>query len=150
MNLSQINNLIKQTQQQIERGRQTVDQVKSTASQVNNVVTEVTQALGPIKDIVNEIESVVEQVQRSPLNPTTLAQLGAAIMALHAAHQAGRPGIMGALSAYNKAIIAFVMSALIIIEAWTGYNPGITESSLVTILAILTPILVWLFPNYPK
>jgi len=67
------------------------------------------------------------------------------------------PDVVGVLvskespvGAYNKAIVAFVMSALIIVETWTGFNIGVTEGTLVTILGIITPILVYLFPNYPR
>jgi len=67
------------------------------------------------------------------------------------------PDVVGVLvskespvGAYNKAIVAFIMSALIIVETWTGFNLGVTEGTLVTILGVLTPILVYLFPNYPK
>lgn len=54
------------------------------------------------------------------------------------------------VGAFNKAIVALVMSALIIIETLTGINIGLTEGTLVTILSVLTPVLVWLIPNYPK
>jgi len=67
------------------------------------------------------------------------------------------PDVVGVLvskespvGAFNKAIVALVMSALIIIETLTGFNIGLTEGTLVTILGVLTPILVWLIPNYPK
>jgi ABC-type transporter Mla subunit MlaD len=150
LNLNQINNLIKQVQTQVERGRQTVDQVKSVTNQVNTAISEVKQVIEPAKDAIKQVEQIITGVTKDPLNSGLLRQLSLSLAALHAIHQAGRPGLMGELSAYNKAIIAFVMSALVIVEVWTGYSPGITEGTLVTILAVLTPILVWLFPNYPR
>lgn len=50
----------------------------------------------------------------------------------------------------NKAIAAFILAGLTIIELWTGWGaPGITEEWIITVLALLTPIIVWLVPNWP-
>ena len=57
---------------------------------------------------------------------------------------------MDALTPYAKAIVATIMALLLIIEVWTGWKSDfITEEGLVTTLAVLTPILVWLIPNRP-
>jgi hypothetical protein len=49
----------------------------------------------------------------------------------------------------NKAIIAAVLAVLTLIEVWTGWKSGITEEYLLTVFAVLTPILVYLVPNKP-
>jgi len=50
---------------------------------------------------------------------------------------------------YNKAWIALFMSALIILEEWTGWSglSGLTEQGITIILSLITPIVVWLTPN---
>lgn len=48
---------------------------------------------------------------------------------------------------YNKAWVALLVAALIIIEDWTGWKSGITEEWIITILAVISPIVVWLIPN---
>ena len=51
---------------------------------------------------------------------------------------------------FNKAIVALVMAILVIIEQLWGFHiAGISEQWLTMLLAILTPILVWLVPNHP-
>lgn len=55
---------------------------------------------------------------------------------------------MDALAPYAKAIVAAIMAALLIIEAWTGWKSELlTEEWVITILGILTPIIVFLVPN---
>lgn len=49
----------------------------------------------------------------------------------------------------NKAIIAAILSILTLIEVWSGWQSGITEDYLITLFAVLTPILVWFIPNKP-
>jgi hypothetical protein len=49
----------------------------------------------------------------------------------------------------NKAIIAAILSILTLIEVWSGWSSGITEEYLITVFAVLTPILVWAIPNKP-
>lgn len=51
------------------------------------------------------------------------------------------------MSAFNKAIVAVVMAVLTLVEVWGGWHFGISEDWVVSLLAILTPILVWLVPN---
>jgi hypothetical protein len=50
---------------------------------------------------------------------------------------------------YNKAWVALIMSALIIIEEWTGWSglAGLTEQGITIILSLITPLLVWITPN---
>jgi hypothetical protein len=51
---------------------------------------------------------------------------------------------------FNKAIIALAMAILVIIDQLWGIRLGaITEESVTIILAVLTPVLVWLVPNWP-
>jgi hypothetical protein len=49
----------------------------------------------------------------------------------------------------DKAIVAAIMSILALIEIAFGFNVGhdLTEEWLLGLIAILTPILVWLVPN---
>ena len=47
----------------------------------------------------------------------------------------------------QKALVALVLSALTIVELLTGWKSGVTEDWLIGLLAILSPILVWLVPN---
>lgn len=48
---------------------------------------------------------------------------------------------------YNKAWIALIMAFLTILEQWLGWTFGLSEDAVVGILALLTPVLVWLVPN---
>lgn len=51
---------------------------------------------------------------------------------------------------FNKAIVALVMAALVIIEQIWGIKIGsISEETITIVLAVLTPILVWAVPNWP-
>lgn len=50
---------------------------------------------------------------------------------------------------HQKAIVAVIMAALLIIDAWFGTHWA-SESVVQTILAVLTPIFVWLIPNRQK
>lgn len=51
-------------------------------------------------------------------------------------------------SEFNKALVALIMSALIVVELILGIQiPGISEDWIIATIAILTPILVWLVPN---
>ena len=47
----------------------------------------------------------------------------------------------------QKAIVALIIAALQIIELITGWSSGITEQYLLMVLAVLSPILVWVVPN---
>lgn len=51
---------------------------------------------------------------------------------------------------FDKALVALVMSVLSILNMWFGIDIsslGITPESLSVILAALTPVFVWFFPN---
>ena len=54
----------------------------------------------------------------------------------------------------NKAIVAAVMAILVVIDQVWGIGFGaITEEWITVLLAILTPVFVWLIPNskeHPK
>jgi hypothetical protein len=54
--------------------------------------------------------------------------------------------------AFNKAWVSLIMSALILIEAWTEWSipEGINEQWIITVLTLLTPIIVWAVPNYRR
>lgn len=47
----------------------------------------------------------------------------------------------------NKAIAAAIMSLLTLLELYFGFKSGITEEWLLALIAILTPIIVWIIPN---
>lgn len=50
----------------------------------------------------------------------------------------------------HKAIAAFIVSALALVEIFTGWqNDTITETWILTVLMVLNPVLVWLIPNLP-
>lgn len=50
---------------------------------------------------------------------------------------------------HSKSIVAGIMAILIILDQATGWSPGgwLTAEWLTSLLAILTPALVWWFPN---
>ena len=55
---------------------------------------------------------------------------------------------METLQQYNKAIVAAVMAGLLIIETFFGWKSDLlNEQSVITILAVLTPVLVFFIPN---
>jgi len=48
----------------------------------------------------------------------------------------------------DKALVALVMSLLVLAEWLIGWSPaGVSEETVTTIISLLTPILVWLVPN---
>ncbi len=47
----------------------------------------------------------------------------------------------------DKALIALVMAAIYILNTFFGFHLGINEMTLNTIVAVITPILVYLIPN---
>lgn len=50
--------------------------------------------------------------------------------------------------AYNKALVSLIMSILLILDEWFGVSfPGLSEQWIITLLAVLSPILVWMTPN---
>ena len=54
------------------------------------------------------------------------------------------------MTEYNKAWTALVMAVLMLLELYLGVRilPGVSEDAVLSILAIATPILVWLVPNW--
>lgn len=49
---------------------------------------------------------------------------------------------------YSKALVALIMAILMILEEWFGISfPGLSEQWVITLLALITPILVWVTPN---
>jgi hypothetical protein len=50
---------------------------------------------------------------------------------------------------YNKAWVALVMAILELIELYTQWTFGLTAEWVEGLIALLTPIFVWLVPNRP-
>lgn len=50
-------------------------------------------------------------------------------------------------SQHNKAIVSLIMSILLLLEVFWGVDHGLNEMVVVTLVAIASPILVWLIPN---
>jgi hypothetical protein len=49
---------------------------------------------------------------------------------------------------WDKAIVAAIMGILSLISLWTGWGIDfINEERIIALIAILTPIFVWLVPN---
>jgi hypothetical protein len=48
---------------------------------------------------------------------------------------------------FDKALVALVMGALSIANLWFGIDFGISPDTITTVIAALTPVLVWFFPN---
>ena len=53
------------------------------------------------------------------------------------------------MTAYNKAWAALAIAILTLIELYTGFSLGLSENAILAVLAILSPILVWIIPNQP-
>lgn len=52
------------------------------------------------------------------------------------------------ISQFDKALVALVMAILSLVSLWTGWLPNsITEEHVAAIIAVLTPVLVYLVPN---
>lgn len=51
---------------------------------------------------------------------------------------------------FNKAIVALIMAIIMIVQNRFHISLGIDEATLTSILAVLTPILVYFIPNIPK
>jgi hypothetical protein len=47
----------------------------------------------------------------------------------------------------DKALVALVMALIYVANTFLGINFGITEETVQTIVALVTPVLVWLVPN---
>lgn len=55
---------------------------------------------------------------------------------------------MDKVTQYNKGIVAAIMGALMMLEAWIGLDiSGVDEQWIITLLGLLTPILVVITPN---
>lgn len=56
---------------------------------------------------------------------------------------------MELLGQYQKAIVALVLAIVMLFEIWTGFSLSdrINEEVIVSILALLGPLAVWLVPN---
>ena len=50
-------------------------------------------------------------------------------------------------SSLDKALVAIVMAVLFFLSEFAGINLGIDETTVQTIIAAITPFLVWLVPN---
>jgi hypothetical protein len=50
----------------------------------------------------------------------------------------------------DKALVALVMSALFLLNYFTGITTGFTEEMVTAAVGVLTPVLVWLVPNKPR
>lgn len=51
------------------------------------------------------------------------------------------------MQAYNKAIVAAIMGVIGLANVFLGWSFGFTEEQVTSVVAILTPILVYLIPN---
>ena len=51
------------------------------------------------------------------------------------------------LAGAQKALVVLVLSALELLEYFTGWKSGIGEDWIMSVLAVLAPILVWFTPN---
>lgn len=49
----------------------------------------------------------------------------------------------------DKALVAIVMAVIYILNTYFGFHLGVSEQLLNTIVAIVTPLLVYLVPNKP-
>jgi len=47
----------------------------------------------------------------------------------------------------DKAIVAFIMAGMFLASEFAGVSLGFTEAQVQSVVAILTPVLVWLIPN---
>ncbi len=50
-------------------------------------------------------------------------------------------------TSFDKAIVAIIMGALYIANSVFGINLGFTEAQVGAVIGVLTPILVYIFPN---
>ena len=48
---------------------------------------------------------------------------------------------------FDKALVALIMAVLNILQSVFHISVGISPDTLTVIIAALTPVLVWLFPN---
>lgn len=47
----------------------------------------------------------------------------------------------------DKAIVALIMGLLSIGNLWFGFDLGITPDAVTSVIALLTPLIVWFVPN---
>jgi hypothetical protein len=50
----------------------------------------------------------------------------------------------------DKAIVAFIVAALGVVATVFHVNLGISETTIASVVGILTPLLVYIWPNAPK
>jgi len=50
----------------------------------------------------------------------------------------------------DKALIAVVMAVIYLLNTFAGLHLGVSEEFLNTVIAVITPILVYLIPNKPS
>lgn len=53
------------------------------------------------------------------------------------------------VTTWDKAIVAFVMAALVVVEQIWGHSFGVSEEWVTSLIAIIGSILVYLVPNKP-
>lgn len=51
---------------------------------------------------------------------------------------------------YNKAAVALIMAVIALVNTWKPGLIPVDESTVNTVVAVLTPLLVFLVPNRPK
>jgi len=51
------------------------------------------------------------------------------------------------IQAFNKAIVALVMAGVALYNVFVGFPINIDEATLSAVVAIITPVLVYLIPN---
>jgi hypothetical protein len=52
-------------------------------------------------------------------------------------------------TAIDKALAALIMAALYLLNTFAGIDLGLSPDTINTIIAAITPFLVWLVPNKP-
>lgn len=51
------------------------------------------------------------------------------------------------IQAFNKAIVALVMAVVALYNVFVGFPINVDEATLSAIVAVITPVLVYLIPN---
>jgi lipopolysaccharide export LptBFGC system permease protein LptF len=51
------------------------------------------------------------------------------------------------IQAFNKAIVALIMAGVALYNVFVGFPINIDEATLSAIVAVITPVLVYLIPN---
>jgi tryptophan-rich sensory protein len=47
----------------------------------------------------------------------------------------------------DKALVALIMAAIYLLNAWTPLSFGVDEATVATVIGLLTPLLVYVVPN---